>query len=391
MVPSHKYLRRAAAALIVILLAADVTLSVVAHDPWPTDDGVVLVLLAAYGAVGYVIARTQPQNPIGWIFLGLALFAYIDYVARLYLVIDYREHGGSLPLGPAVMFWRGSWSFFPFLLAFPAIVLFPDGRLSSRWRKVLWVYGVAAAGFMVAQFAGQALHPTSGLGHVDVRGDLPNNNGGPEAAWSFMLVPLFLAAWVAFVWHQVAAWRSASGVRRAQLKWLAVGSATLVLSAVVLVVFGDGHSTGARITADLGTAGIGVLAVAVGVAILRYRLYEIDRLISRTLAYALLTAVLVGTFAGLVLLTTRVLPFSSPVAVAASTLAAAALFNPLRSRTQKLVDRRFNRARYDREALVAVFGARLRDAVDSETVVTELAGAATRSVEPAHVSIWLRP
>ena len=146
----------------------------------------------------------------------------------------------------------------------------------------------------------------------------------------------------------------------------------------------------ARVAADLGTVGVGVLPVAIGVAILRYRLYEIDRLVSRTLAYAVLTALLVGTFAGIVLLTTRVLPFSSPVAVAASTLAAAALFNPLRTRVQRLVDRRFNRARYDREALVAAFGAKLRDAVDSETVVAELAGAAASAVEPVHVSVWVR-
>ena len=155
-------------------------------------------------------------------------------------------------------------------------------------------------------------------------------------------------------------------------------------------MFGDGSSLGSRIAADLATIGIGVLPVTVGVAILRFRLYEIDRLISRTLSYALLTGLLVGVFAGVVVLTTRVLPFSSPVGVAASTLAAAALFNPLRRRVQHLVDRRFNRARYDRDALVARFGTRLRDAVDSETVVAELAGAAASSVEPAHISVWVR-
>jgi hypothetical protein len=374
-----------------VLLAADVALSVLAHDPWPTNDGLVLVLLVAYGGVGYVIARTQPRNPIGWIFLALGVTALMDYVARIYLVLDYREHGGRLPLGAAVLFWRGTWTLFPFLLAFPAIALFPDGRLSPRWRKFLWVYVAAAAVFVGMQATGQALDPTSGLGNVDIRGNLPNGNGGAWADWSWPLALFFLAAWISFVWRQVAAWRSSSGVRRAQLKWLAVGSAICVVSGVLIVLFGDGSSRGARIAADLATIGIGVLPVAIGVAILRYRLYEIDRLISRSLSYALLTGLLVGVFAGLVLLTTRVLPFSSPVAVAASTLAAAALFNPLRSRTQRLVDRRFNRARYDREALVAVFGARLRDAVDSETVVTELAGVAARSVEPAHVSIWLRP
>ncbi len=390
MVPSHEHLRRTAAALLLVLLAADVTLSFVTHDPWPTNDGLVVVVLVAYGAVGYVIVRTQPRNPIGWIFLALGVWTLADFVTRLYVVLDYREHGGRLPLGAAALFWRGSWTIFPFLLAFPAILLFPDGRLSRRWRRFLWAYVAAAIVFLAMQGTGEVLDPTSGLGHVDLRGNLPNSSGGSVASWSLPLALFFLVAWVSFVWRQVAAWRSASGVRRAQLKWLAAGSAICVLSALVILMFGDGFSTGARLAADLATIGIGVLPVALGVAILRYRLYEIDRLISRTLSYAVLTGLLVAVFGGIVLLATRVLPFSSPVAVAVSTLAAAALFNPLRRRVQRLVDHRFNRARYDRDALVARFAASLRDAVDSDTVVTELAGAAASSVEPAHISVWVR-
>jgi len=382
-------MRRTVGAVFLGLLAVDIALSIFARDPWPTDDGLVLVLIVAYAVVGYVIARTEPRNPIGWIFLALALSACVDYVARLYIVIDYRQHGGSLPLGSVAVYWRSSWSIFPFLLALPAILLFPDGRLSRRWRRILRAYVVAACIFMALQITGQALFPVSGFGNVDLRGNLPNGAGGWPATAGFLFAPLFLAAWVAFVWHQVAAWRSASGVQRAQLKWLATGSAICVVSAVLILLFGDGLATVNRVVADVAIVGIGVLPVAIGVAILRYRLYEIDRIVSRTLAYAALTAVLVGTFAGIVLLTTRVLPFSSPVAVAASTLAVAALFNPLRTRVQRLVDRRFNRARYDREALVAAFGAKLRDAVDSETVLAELAGAAANAVEPVHVSVWL--
>jgi hypothetical protein len=381
--------RKTAAALVLVLLPVVVTLSFVARDPWPTNDGVVLVTLVAYGAVGYVIARSEPRNPIGWIFLALPVFGLVDYVARLYLVLDYREHGGRLPFGAAVIVWRGVWTIVPFLVAFPAVALFPDGRLSPRWRKFLLVYAAAATVFLVMQLVGQLLSPTDGLGNVDIRGNLPNGNGGAVANWSWPLALFFLIAWIAFVWRQVSAWRSASGVQRAQLKWLAVGSAICVVAALVILMLGDGSTTTARLAGDLGTAAIAVLPLAIGVAILRYRLYEIDRLVSRTLAYAVLTAVLVGTFAGIVLLTTRVLPFSSPVAVAASTLAVAALFNPLRTRVQRLVDRRFNRARYDREALVAAFGARLRDAVDSETVLAELAGAAASAVEPVHVSVWI--
>jgi hypothetical protein len=126
-----------------------------------------------------------------------------------------------------------------------------------------------------------------------------------------------------------------------------------------------------------------------GVAILKYRLYEIDRIISRTLAYAIVTGLLVGVYAGLVLLTTQVFRVHTPVAVAASTLAAAALFDPLRRRVQKAVDRRFNRARYDADQTVAAFATRLKDAVDLDSVRDDLAGVVSRALEPAHVSVWI--
>jgi len=127
----------------------------------------------------------------------------------------------------------------------------------------------------------------------------------------------------------------------------------------------------------------------VGVAILRYRLYDIDRIISRTLAYAIVTALLAGVYAGLVLLSTEVLGRHTPVAVAVATLAAVALFNPLRRRIQRLVDRRFNRARYDADLTVAAFAARLKDSVDLDAVRDDLAGVVTGALEPAHVSVWI--
>ena len=129
--------------------------------------------------------------------------------------------------------------------------------------------------------------------------------------------------------------------------------------------------------------------VACTVAILKYRLYEIDRVISRTLAYATLTGLLVGVYAGLVLVATRVLPFHTQVAVAASTLAAAALFHPLRRRVQQLVDRRFNRTRYDAEQTMAAFAARLKDAVDLDAIQNDLASTVDQALEPSHVSVWI--
>jgi hypothetical protein len=135
--------------------------------------------------------------------------------------------------------------------------------------------------------------------------------------------------------------------------------------------------------------GVAALPVSIGVAILKYRLYEIDRIISRTLAYAIVTGLLVGVYAGLVLLATEVLRVHTPVAVAAATLAAAALFNPVRRRVQHAVDRRFNRARYNAERMVAEFAGRLQDAVDPDAVRADLAGVVLTALEPAHVSVWL--
>jgi hypothetical protein len=141
---------------------------------------------------------------------------------------------------------------------------------------------------------------------------------------------------------------------------------------------------------DVATIGIAALPVGIGIGILKYRLYEIDRLVSRTISYLLLTGLLAGVFAGVVVLTTDVLPFSSPVGVAASTLAAAALFNPLRRRLQHLVDHRFNRARYDAEATLDAFARQLRQAVEPDAVEASLLETLGRAVEPAHLTLWIR-
>lgn len=142
---------------------------------------------------------------------------------------------------------------------------------------------------------------------------------------------------------------------------------------------------------DLIKLASALLVVCIGVAVLKYRLYEIDRIISRVISYAIITAVLAGVFAGVVVLATEALPFKTPVAVAASTLVAAALFNPLRGRVQHMVDRRFNRARYDAEAIAAAFTARLRQTVDVDTLQDDLTDVVHRAFQPAHVSVWLTP
>jgi hypothetical protein len=183
--------------------------------------------------------------------------------------------------------------------------------------------------------------------------------------------------------HQAANWRHASGERRQQLKWLMSG-------AMVAVVGGGSSVLINSVLWQVAALGFAALPVSIGIGILKYRLYDIDRIVSRTLAYAIVTGLLVGVYAGLVLLATRVLPFSGPVAVAGSTLAAAALFNPLRRRVQHAVDRRFNRARYDADRTIAAFAGRLQDAVDLDSVRDDLVRIVQKALEPAHVSVWAR-
>jgi len=179
MVMSHERVRKTAAAVFLALLAANIVLSAVTRDPWPTNDGLLLVLLAAFAAVGYIIARAQPRNPIGWMFLALGLTAAFDTFVSLYLVLDFRQHGGRLPFGGAAVFWRDSFTILPFILALPAIVLFPDGRLSGRWPKLLRVYVGAGVLFMLLQYVGFAIDPGKGFGRVNLRGNLPSDSGGP--------------------------------------------------------------------------------------------------------------------------------------------------------------------------------------------------------------------
>jgi hypothetical protein len=212
------------------------------------------------------------------------------------------------------------------------------------------------------------------------------------AAWwgvvNALFFPLLALGWLVSVAAQVLSYRRASGERRQQLKWLLAGSvlggASLAFTAQNVL----GHSVAARILAGVAFLGILAIPVSIGVAVMKYRLYDIDRVISRTLAYAIVTGVLAGVYAGLVLLATQVFRVHAPVAVAAATLAAAALFAPVRRRVQRRVDRRFNRARYDADQTVAAFAARLKDAVDLDTVREDLARVVQAALEPAHVSMW---
>jgi hypothetical protein len=206
-----------------------------------------------------------------------------------------------------------------------------------------------------------------------------------------LIVLVIGACCLSFVIAQVLNWRRSRGEQRQQLKWLLAGTVAFLFGGiVVLPISAIDPTPPTLVEAGLGalnTLGFVALPACMAVAILKYRLYDIDRIISRTLAYAIVTGLLIGVYAGLVLLATQVFRFRTPVAVAAATLAAAALFNPLRRRVQQVVDRRFNRVRYIADQTVAAFAAQLRDAVDLDAVRADLAAVITQAVEPAHISV----
>jgi hypothetical protein len=388
---------RLASPLTAVVLGALALVLTVLYVPlaWPARDFAdgwqVLLGFLAFAVPGVVVARRQPGNPIGWILTGLGVYAGFDTDAGRYAVFDYHFHHGALPFGPAAALvasalWTGEFLVLPLV-----ILLFPDGRLPRRWQMVLWAYladaALLAALILAVNVRAMAAQPVA----VNGAGQLIKqpNFGGVLTAMVVAAAVALPVFWLSFVARQVLSWRRAAGERRQQLKWLMSGAAVTVVG--LAGIFGFGFSS-SPIWLSLQVVSFFAsfaLPVAISVAILKYRLYEIDRIISRTLAYAIVTGLLIGVYAGVVLLATRVLPFHTPVAVAAATLAAAALFNPVRRRVQKAVDRRFNRARYDADTTITAFAAHLRDAVDLDTVRADLLGAVQRSLEPAHASVWI--
>jgi hypothetical protein len=374
-------------ALALVLLALTLTLSSLVGKLSVLGSGPIIPIVVIYAGVGVVVARRQPRNPIGWILVIFILVFLLSTVFGSYAALYYRLGYHGLPLASVAVLLQPAWA--PALLLFPvAILLFPDRRLASRrWRLVLQVYVVAGVLTSAALFS----PAVSAVARHDVRvddfGDVissGNSHGGPVAAAEVLGLAVILAIWLSFVAHQVLSWRRATGEQRQQLKWLASGGAVTLV--VLALSFGISSTGVAGEVLGIGLAG---LPVGIGVGILKYRLYEIDRIISRAVSYAIVTGLLVGLYAGLVLLATQVLSVKSPVAVAAATLAAAALFNPLRRRVQHVVDRRFNRARYDADGAVAAFAARLKDAVDLDSVQDDLTGIVHQTLEPAHLSVWV--
>jgi hypothetical protein len=383
--------------LVLAAAIADVPLAGLARQSVDASGGSVPAWISAgFGAVGFVVAWRKPGNPLGWAILAMAAFFALSEDASFYTVADYRLRHGGLPLGWVALLAQPGWAPGIVLLGL-VFLLFPDGRLPSpRWRWVLWAYFAVGAAWIAGAFtltvAAIAGHHTQ----VDSGGNLLvlGNTAHAAAWWNAVTSAAFVllaVCWLASLAGQGLSYRRSSPERRQQLKWLITGSAVGGTCLAISFTQPGRQSGFTQVVQVIITAGLLAIPLSMGVAILKYRLFDIDRIISRTLGYAIVTGLLVGVYAGIVLLATRVLSFSSPVAVAASTLAAAALFNPVRRRVQRAVDRRFNRARYDADTAVAAFAARLQDALDLDAARAELLDAVRRSLEPTHVSVWIKP
>ena len=382
--------------LVLVLAVLDVPLARLAHQSLNASGGSSPFWFSvALGAVGFVVAWRRPRNPLGWILLAGATFGALSQDASFYVVADYRLRHGGLPLGWVAVLAQPGWAVSIVMIGL-AVLLFPDGRLPSpRWRWVLWLYLAAATLYLV----GVLIASVGAIAGHDIRVDASGNlltlshPTGSSAWWGVLEVvflPLLAVCWAGSVAGQAASYRRSSGERRQQLKWLLAGSAIAGVSIPLAVWLSGTHGILAGLASGIaGACGQLAIPVCMGVAILKYRLFDIDRIISRTLGYAIVTGLLVGAYAGIVLLTTQVFRVHTPVAVAAATLAAAALFNPVRRRVQQVVDRRFNRARYDADQAIAAFAARLKDAVDLDSVRDDLAGVVQQALEPAHISVWI--
>ena len=352
--------------------------------------------MVAYAVAGTILASRRPANPVGWFLLTIGLATGLRGLAGEYA--RYALAGPHHPGHPGGVWaaWYVGWSL---ILLFPAgqltflLLLFPDGRpLTRRWWAVFWGAAGLSGAFLVMTWLapvpvklGGGLpnvpNPTAirGLSHL-----LYGVLGG--GIWIFSFVFLLLA-----VVSVVLRYRRSAGEERLQLKWFAYATAVSLGLIFALLPVAPMGTAGQAIYDLAIVAGIGLaLPVAIGIAVLKYRLYAIDKIISRTVSYTLVTGLVAGVYLGCVALLTRVLPVRGSVGVAVSVLAAAALFNPLRWRVQAAVDRRFDRARYDAERVVGQFSVQLRDQVDIDVLGEGLLGVVDQVLAPAHLSLWLR-
>jgi hypothetical protein len=343
---------------------------------WP------LVVLG-FAFVGALVASRHPENPIGWIFCGGAVAFSLSGLGEAYAVYTLFAEPGSLLGGGKTTAWFSVWVWVlggvPLLILFP--LLFPNGELLSRRWRIVAVAALAAIAFLVlgTMFAPG---PMEDLPEIENPYGLGGVAGDVFDAFQAVGWLLLILSLIASATSLVLRFRRSHGIERQQIKWVAAASVVLVVSFLMWEVW-----------EGMAPLGILTMVVAAGIAILRYRLYDIDVVINRTLVYGALTATLALAYLGGVLLlqlALRPLTESSNLAIAGSTLGVAALFRPARARIQEVVDRRFYRRKYDAQRTLEAFSTRLRDQLDLGALHSELSAVVSETLQPAHVSLWLR-
>ncbi len=350
-----------------------------------------MVTVLTFSVVGAIIASRHPRNTIGWIFCSIGLAVGIQALAGGYAEYWIASSSGSRSVGETAA-WLATWSWIPLVLVPTSflLLLFPDGRLPSpRWRPVAWCAGLGITGSIV----GYAL----AAGPLEDFPQIANPYGVDSpvvgvvsSAAGFVVLGSIVASAVSLIVRL----RRAGSEQRQQIKWLAYGGAV-----VVVTIFVAGFISVWSVTVSIVTISVALLGLPIctGVAIVRHRLYDIDLIINRTLVYGSLTGILALVYFGGVAATQAVLQVFTgqrelpQLVIVASTLVIAALFTPLRHRVQALVDRRFYRRKYDAAKTLSAFNSRLREETDLNTLTDEVTSVMRETMQPAHVSLWLRP
>ena len=393
--PSHRLASRIAWTLWMISLMSVAVVWTLLGLNWstPVPDiwgvrGSEVIMWMTFATVGAVIASRRPENPIGWIFCAVGVLQAAQNIATEYANYSLLTQPGSLP-GGVVAAWFANWIWVVFvgLVLVYFFSLFPNGHfLSPRWRWVAWLgaIGITALALTFVFLPGPLYSSASFVENPYGLGELENRLVYIQVAFILYLIPVAAA-----LTSLILRFRRARGEERQQLKWLASAAALVGLSFPLQPIFNDVKA--AQVVTLITITGI---PLAAGIAIVKYRLYDIDVVINRALVYAALTATLTGTYFGSVVLLQMAFRGltgqGNAVAIVISTLAIAALFVPLRLRIQSFIDRRFYRRRYDAALTLAAFADRMRDEVDVERLTGELVEVVHQTMQPAHVSLWLR-
>src|SRR5215203_388164 len=377
---------------LLLLIASQSRVSAPVFDYWLLNT----VMAVSFSPVGAIIApRLPPRNPIGWLFCTVGLFAAIRVFCAEYAIATLLAEPGSWPsvlLGGEALAWVSSWvwivHFGPFIFL---ALLFPDGKLPSpRWRPFAWLVALVITGGTVAvaffpETAARVTPVNSPLG-IEVAANVIN----PVET---MVYALALTAVASLLVRLVRS----TGIERQQVEWFAYAIGLLAVSTTLAFVVSEALDAEwlGWISSVLVIVSIVALPIAMSIAILRYRLYQIDRLINRTLVYGSLTAILALVYFCAIVVLQRILNFvtghESTLTIVASTRLIAALFTPLRHRTQSFIDRRFYRSKYDARKTLEVFSVRLRNETNLDALHDDLVDVVKETMQPTHVTLWLRP